>query len=137
MSYETLLVDVDGGVATLLAMETIQGLRFLFGDQPEKMAGFHLAQAAASFTSPEFQKEGGDGAGNLNGPIDDIQLRSWGIQLVDGRMPGFAAIVGAAKSNEVAVKIVRELQRRNILVFLSGNVNGRSILHQLQEIYLK
>jgi hypothetical protein len=64
--------------------------------------------------------------GHLNGPIDDIQLRSWGIQLVDGRMPGFAAIVGAAKSNEVAVKIVRELQRRNILTFLSGNVNGRS-----------
>jgi acetyl-CoA synthase len=62
-----------------------------------------------------------------------IQLRSWGIQLVDGRMPGFAAIVGCAKSNEVAVRIVRELQRRNILTFLSGNVNGRSIIHQLQE----
>jgi acetyl-CoA synthase len=48
-------------------------------------------------------------------------------------MPGFAAIVGAAKSNEVAVKLVRELQRRNILTFLSGNVNGRSIIHQLNE----
>ena len=48
-------------------------------------------------------------------------------------MPGFAAIVGCAKSNEVAVQIVRELQRRNILTFLSGNVNGRSIIHQLQE----
>ena len=48
-------------------------------------------------------------------------------------MPGFAAIVGCAKSNEVAVKLVRELQRRNILIFLSGNVNGRSIIHQLQE----
>jgi acetyl-CoA synthase len=71
--------------------------------------------------------------GRLNGAIDDIQLRSWGIQLVDGRMPGFAAIVGAAKSNEVAVKIVRELQRRNILTFLCGNVNGRSIIDQLQE----
>ena len=69
----------------------------------------------------------------LNGPIDDIQLRAWGIQLVDGRMPGFCAIVGCAKSNEVAVKIVRELQSRGILIFLSGNVNGRSIIHQLQE----
>ena len=48
-------------------------------------------------------------------------------------MPGFAAIVGAARSNEAAVSIVRELQKRNILVFLSGNVNGRSIIHQLQE----
>ena len=60
-----------------------------------------------------------NGNGHLNGPIDDIQLRAWGIQLVDGRMPGFAAIVGCAKSNEVAVKIVRELQQRNILIFLS------------------
>jgi acetyl-CoA synthase len=48
-------------------------------------------------------------------------------------MPGFAAIVGCAKSNEVAVQLVRELQQRNILIFLSGNVNGRSIIHQLQE----
>jgi acetyl-CoA synthase len=48
-------------------------------------------------------------------------------------MPGFAAIVGAAKSNEVAVHIVRELQKRNILTFLAGNVNGRSIIHQLTE----
>jgi acetyl-CoA synthase len=71
--------------------------------------------------------------GFANGPIDDIQLRSWGIQLVDGRMPGFAAIIGAAHSNEAAVQIVRELQQRNILVFLSGNVNGRSIIHQLME----
>ena len=85
-----------------------------------------------SFTSPEVDKEAAAN-GHLNGPIDDIQLRSWGIQLVDGRMPGFAAIVGCAKSNEVAVKIVRELQRRNILIFLCGNVNGRSIIHQLQE----
>lgn len=120
---------LDSGVATLLSVEALQALRYLYGEQPEKMEGFSLAQA--SFTSPEFTK--GDGGGQLNGAIDDIQLRSWGIQLVDGRMPGFAAIVGCAKSNEVAVKIVRELQRRNILIFLAGNVNGRSIIHQLQE----
>lgn len=120
---------LDSGIATLLAEEAIEGIRFALGQQPELFPGFRLA-GGTSFTSPDFE---GDGAGHLNGPIDDIQLRSWGIQLVDGRMPGFAAIVGCAKSNEVAVKIVRELQRRNILVFLSGNVNGRSIIHQLQE----
>jgi len=124
---------LDSGMATLLAAETIEAVRFIYGLQPEPMPGFHLAGGTA-FTSPD-QGSGGNGSmdGHLNGPIDDIQLRSWGIQLVDGRMPGFAAIVGAAKSNEVAVKIVRELQRRNILCFLSGNVNGRSIIHQLNE----
>src|SRR5512144_2269684 len=117
-------------MATLLAAETIAGVRCPPGLQPDLYPRFCLA-GCTSFTSPEFEAANGDG--HLNGPIDDIQLRSWGIQLVDGRMPGFAAIVGCAKSNEVAVKIVRELQRRNILTFLSGNVNGRSIIHQLLE----
>ncbi len=123
---------LDSGMATLLAAETIEAIRHVYGLQPEPMPGM---AGGAAFTSPDAA-EGGNGKsadGHLNGPIDDIQLRSWGIQLVDGRMPGFAAIVGAAKSNEVAVKIVRELQRRNILCFLSGNVNGRSIIHQLLE----
>lgn len=116
---------LDSGMATLLAAEVIEAVRFVYGLQPEKMEGFHLA-GGTSYGSE-------NGTGHLNGPIDDIQLRSWGIQLVDGRMPGFAAIVGCAKSNEVAVQIVRELQKRNILTFLSGNVNGRSIIHQLNE----
>jgi acetyl-CoA synthase len=122
---------LDSGMATLLAAETIEAVRFSYNLQPEPMPGFHLA-GGTSFTSPDGGN-GGSADGHLNGPIDDIQLRSWGIQLVDGRMPGFAAIVGCARSNEVAVKIVRELQRRNILCFLSGNVNGRSIIHQLAE----
>lgn len=124
---------LDSGMATLLAAEAIEAIRFVYGLQPEALAGFPGADGA-SFTSPD--NNGSDSIqanGYLNGPIDDIQLRSWGIQLVDGRMPGFAAIVGAAKSNEIAVKIVRELQKRNILTFLSGNVNGRSIIHQLME----
>ena len=125
---------LDSGMATLLAAEAIEAMRFAYGLQPEPLSGFHLTGETA-FTSPDNgDGSNGKGAdGHLNGPIDDIQLRSWGIQLVDGRMPGFAAIVGCAKSNEVAVKIVRELQRRNILTFLSGNVNGRSIIHQLME----
>ncbi len=113
---------LDCGVATLLAEEVIQGVRFVRGEQPERIPGLMLTGTSA----PEP-------TGYANGPIDDIQLRAWGIQLVDGRMPGFAAIVGAAKSNEVAVEIVRQLQQRNILVFLCGNVNGRSVIHQLIE----
>ena len=118
---------LDSGMATLLAAETIEAIRFVYDLQPEPFPGIELAGGTS------YGSNGSGNIGHLNGPIDDIQLRSWGIQLVDGRMPGFAAIVGAARSNEVAVKIVRELQRRNILCFLSGNVNGRSIIHQLQE----
>ena len=101
---------LDAGVATLFAEEVIEGVRYAKGEQPEVRNGF-----------------------KFNGPIDDTQMRSWGIQMVDGRMPGFAAILGCAKSNEVAVKVVRELQSKGQLVFLSGNVNGRSIVDQLLE----
>jgi acetyl-CoA synthase len=123
---------LDSGMATLLAAEVIEAIRYAEGLQPEVMTGLDLAGGSA-FTSPDSDAGEESPNGHLNGAIDDIQLRSWGIQLVDGRMPGFAAIVGCAKSNEVAVQIVRELQRRNILCFLSGNVNGRSIIHQLAE----
>jgi len=111
---------LDSGVATLFAEEAIMGIKYALGEQPEKLNGHK-----------ELVTAGGEGF--CNGPIDDVQLRAWGIQLVDGRMPGFCALIGCAKSNEVAVQLVRELQRRNILVFLSGNVNGRSIIHQLLE----
>ncbi len=111
---------LDCGVATLFAEEAIMGMKYALGEQPEKLDGHS-----------ELVTAGGEGY--CNGPIDDVQLRAWGIQLVDGRMPGFCALIGCAKSNEVAVQLVRELQRRNILVFLSGNVNGRSIIHQLLE----
>jgi acetyl-CoA synthase len=118
---------LDGGMATLFAAETIEAIRFLYEMQPEPRPGIQLAGATS------YSQLGDSNEGHLNGPIDDIRLRAWGIQLVDGRMPGFAAIVGCAKNNQVAVKIVRELQKRNILTFLCGNVNGRSIIDQLQE----
>ncbi|MCK4450308.1 MAG: CO dehydrogenase/CO-methylating acetyl-CoA synthase complex subunit beta, partial [Anaerolineae bacterium] len=70
---------LDSGQATLLAVEAIEGIRFVYGEQPEPYPGLELVGSTAY---PDFS-----GDGHLNGPIDDIQLRSWGIQLVDGRMP--------------------------------------------------
>ncbi len=122
---------LDSGVATLFAEEAMEGVRFVRKQEPQIIKLGNGQQHGERFTSGALTAHGDKM--KLNGPIDDIQLRAWGIQLVDGRMPGFCAIVGCAKSNEVAVKIVRELQSRGILIFLSGNVNGRSIIHQLQE----
>lgn len=97
---------LDSGIATLLAEEVIVALRYLYGKEPQP---------------------------DCNGFFTDTILRTLGIQLVDGRMPGFAAILGAAPDNKTAVKIVREFQKRNILVFVGSNVNGRSIIDQLKE----
>ncbi|HIC89374.1 MAG TPA: CO dehydrogenase/CO-methylating acetyl-CoA synthase complex subunit beta, partial [Anaerolineae bacterium] len=41
---------LDCGMATLLATETIEGVRFLYGQQPEPIPGLQLT--GASFTSP-------------------------------------------------------------------------------------
>ena len=101
---------VNAGLTTLFAEEIIKGVEFVEGKQPETRNNY-----------------------KYNGPISDVQTRAWGVKMVDGSMPGFAAIIGAAKSNEVAVKIVRELQSRGQLVFLSSMSNERSIVDQLLE----
>ncbi len=97
---------LDSGVATLLAEEIICVLRYLNKQEPQS---------------------------DCNGFFTDTILRSLGIQLVDGRMPGFAAILGAAPKVSIAVDIVRELQKRNILTFVGSSANGISIIDQLKE----
>jgi len=97
---------LDAGVATLLAEEIIVALRYLYGQEPQP---------------------------DCNGFFTDTILRSLGIQLVDGRMPGFAAILGAAPDTQTAVNVVRELQKRSILTFVGSSSNGSSIIDQLME----
>jgi acetyl-CoA synthase len=97
---------LDSGVAALLCEEIIMALRYLYAQEPQK---------------------------DCNGFFSDTILRTLGIQLVDGRMPGFAAILGAAPDNKTASYIVRELQKRSIMTFVGSNVNGRSIIDQLIE----
>lgn len=97
---------LDSGIATLLAEELICCLRYLYGQEPQPdCVGFYT----------------------------DTWMRSYGIQLVDGRMPGFAAILGAAPDNKTAVEIVREFQKRSIMCFVGSSSNGRSIIDQLKE----
>jgi len=95
---------LDSGIATLLAMEVTCAIRYLNAEPIE--AGF-------------------------TGFISDTILRELGIQLVDGRMPGFAAVLGPAPSEEIALETVRELQKRSILTFLLCNRDGASMKDQL------
>jgi len=66
------------------------------------------------------------------GFIADNILRSLGLLLVDGRMPGVAVIVGKAPDAAAAERVIRDFQRRNILSLVVGNQAGESILEQLQ-----
>ena len=67
------------------------------------------------------------------GFIADNILRSLGLLLVDGRMPGVAVIVGKAPNAAIAERIIRDFQRRNILSLIVGNQAKESVLEQLQE----
>ena len=67
------------------------------------------------------------------GAADDIIMRERGIEFVDGTAPGFAACVGSCPTNEMAVKIARELQEKNLYVFMSAATNGKSMAQQLRE----
>ncbi|MFA5500760.1 MAG: acetyl-CoA decarbonylase/synthase complex subunit alpha/beta [Candidatus Omnitrophota bacterium] len=103
--WDTFLKDsLNAGVAAILSEELICALRYLYGTEPQ--AG-----------CPGF--------------LADTLLRSLGIQLVDGRMSGIAVILGKAPDNNTAVEIVRDLQKRNILTLVGGNVDGVSIIDQL------
>jgi len=98
---------LDAGVASLFACEIIESCRYLAGPAP--VDGIWLGAAS------------------------DVIMRERGIEFVDGTAPGFAAITGAAPSNETAVKIARELQEKNLYVFMAGRTNGRQFAEQLAE----
>jgi acetyl-CoA synthase len=98
---------LDAGVATLFACEIIEACKYLIGPNPA--AGIWL------------------------GASSDVIMRERGIEFVDGTAPGFAAITGAAPTNEIAVKIARELQEKNIYVFMAGATHGRQFAEQLSE----
>ena len=98
---------LDAGIATLVAEEIIEALKYL---------------------DPQYRP-----TPPFIGFTDDSILRTQGIKLVDGRMPGFAACVGALPTNQQAVALARELQEKNILVFMAGSSNGRSMAEQLSE----
>ncbi|MGB8886398.1 MAG: acetyl-CoA decarbonylase/synthase complex subunit alpha/beta [Candidatus Korobacteraceae bacterium] len=98
---------LDSGIATLFAFEIIEACKYLIGPNP--VDGIWL------------------------GAANDVIIRERGVEFVDGSAPGFAAIVGAAPTVEDAVRIARELQEKNLYVFMAGHSHGTSFSEQLAE----
>ena len=98
---------LDAGAATLFAFELIEACKYLIGPNP--VNGIWL------------------------GAANDVIIRERGVEFVDGSAPGFAAIVGAAPTTEDAVRIARELQEKNLYVFICSETNGVSFAEQLAE----
>lgn len=99
---------LDAGIATLFAEELIEAIRYIIGPPP--VNGIWL------------------------GAADDVIMRERGIEFVDGSAPGFAAIAGSAPDVETAVNLARELQQKNLYVFMAGkNDDGTTFAEQLAE----
>jgi len=106
---------LDAGMATFFAEEIIEAIRYL--EQPD----FYTKQEDPTDSNIWL------------GAADDVILRKRGIEFVDGTAPGFAAILGAAPSPEVAKNIAQELQEKNLYVFMCAEHNGNRFAEQLVE----
>ncbi len=106
---------LDAGMATLFADEIIEAIKYTEDPLPY-------------FPEPNPR----DGHFWL-GAANDVILRERGIEFVDGTAPGFAACIGHCPTNEIAVNIARELQEKNLYVFMSSATNGKSMAQQLRE----
>ncbi len=106
---------LDAGMATFFAEEIIEAIRYL------KTPDF--------YTKSEYPTD----ENIWLGAADDIILRKRGIEFVDGTAPGFAAILGAAPTKEIAVNIAQELQQKNLYVFMCAENEGKRFSEQLVE----
>ncbi|MDJ0720207.1 MAG: acetyl-CoA decarbonylase/synthase complex subunit alpha/beta [Desulfobacterales bacterium] len=108
---------LDAGMASLLAFEIKEALRYL--NDPDF---YHVSEEC----DPDNGKL-------WLGAAEDTVFRKRGVEFVDGSAPGFAAIVGACPSPEIAKEIIEEYQKRSIYVFLAAGHNGTSVAEQLVE----
>ncbi len=106
---------LDAGMITFFAEEIIEAIRYL--EQPD----FYTKQEDPTDSNIWL------------GAADDVILRKRGIEFVDGTAPGFAAILGAAPSPEIAKKIAEELQQKTLYVFMSAEYDGKRFSEQLVE----
>jgi acetyl-CoA synthase len=106
---------LDAGMATLFADEIIEALKYIQNPLP------YLPEP-----NPDEEHL-------WLGAANDVILRERGIEFVDGTAPGFAACIGYCPDNKTAVRIARELQEKNLYVFISSATDGKSMAKQLQE----
>lgn len=92
---------LNAGLATAVAAEVIEACKYVGGKAPyeEPCAGF----------------------------IPDTVIRSMGVPLVTGDIPGVAVIIGEAPTAEEAAKIIKDYQSKGVLVTLVGKVINQAI----------
>ena len=88
---------LNAGLATAVGAEIIEGLKYVNGNKP-------------------YENESGIGF------VPDPVIRSLGVPLVTGDIPGVAVVIGKADDPADVVKIVKDYQSKGIMSFLIGDV---------------
>jgi len=90
---------LNAGLATAVGAEILEGLKYV-----EKKETYEQARVA--------------GIGFVPDPV----IRSLGVPLVTGDIPGVAVVLGKAENGADAAKIVKDYQSKGIMSFLVGDV---------------
>ena len=96
-NQEDLGQALNAGLATAVGAEIIEGLKYAEGGNPY---------------------ENDSGIGFVPDPI----IRSLGVPLVTGDIPGVAVVLGKADKAEDVVKVVKDYQSKGIMTFMVGDV---------------
>ncbi len=95
-NQEDLGQALNAGLATAVGAEILEGLKYVEGEPYANEAGI--------------------------GFVPDPVIRSLGVPLVTGDIPGVAVVLGKAENPEDVVKTVKDYQAKGILTFLIGEV---------------
>ena len=96
-NQEDLGQALNAGLATAVGAEIIEGLKWVEGGDP-------------------YENETGIGF------VPDPIIRSLGVPLVTGDIPGVAVVLGKAEDAANVIKVVKDYQSKGILTFLIGDV---------------
>ncbi len=96
-NQEDLGQALNAGLATAVGAEILEGLKYVEGGDP-------------------YADDSGIGF------VPDPVIRSLGVPLVTGDIPGVAVVLGKAENPEDAAKVVKDYQSKGILTFLVGDV---------------
>ena len=96
-NQEDLGQALNAGLATAVGAEIIEGLKYVQGGNP-------------------YENESGIGF------VPDPIIRSLGVPLVTGDIPGVAVVLGKADNGEDVVNVVKDYQSKGIMTFLVGDV---------------
>ncbi len=88
---------LNAGLATAVGAEILEGLKYVNGAKP-------------------YENEGGIGF------VPDPVIRSLGVPLVTGDIPGVAVVLGKAEDATQLAMVVKEYQTKGLLTFLVGDV---------------